>query len=141
MTAARAHAIGEPGFTSELLCEPESVRRARQFVSSSLSTWGLEDELGEIAALVVSELLTNAISHTRCRTAQVVIERRQADLVRICVEDDDPGRPDTDLRRPSDEAVGGRGLLLVDALSHRWGYDRRPHGKVAWAELRASACG
>ncbi len=34
------------------------------------------------------------------------------------------------------DALGGRGLMLVDALSDRWGSQPCPFGKVVWAELQ-----
>lgn len=41
---------------------------------------------------------------------------------------------------PGDEDVSGRGLLLVEALSRRWGYSRpAPRGKVVWVELDVSS--
>jgi anti-sigma regulatory factor (Ser/Thr protein kinase) len=134
MTAARPHAIGVPGYTSTLPCEPEAVGEARQLVSNALSTWGMGDDLTAAGKLIVSELMTNTIDHTRCRTAKVVVERRREDLVRIGVADKDRSVPDMN-KKPSVEDEGGRGLLLVDKLSHQWGYERFPHGKVVWAEL------
>ena len=34
-------------------------------------------------------------------------------------------------------STGGRGLLLVDALSHRWGMDTCERGTCVWFEIRA----
>ncbi|BCL31392.1 hypothetical protein GCM10017557_62510 [Streptomyces aurantiacus] len=40
---------------------------------------------------------------------------------------------------PGEEETGGRGLLLVEALAHRWGVDEREGGigKTVWVELKA----
>ncbi|MGC9539908.1 ATP-binding protein [Streptomyces sp. UG1] len=132
-TAASPHAIGVPGYTETLPCEPESAHRARLLVSTALTAWAME-ELVEDGILIVSELLTNTIDHTSCRTARVMIQHRPSGLVRIGVADKFSGPPQ--MGTPGDDAVEGRGLLLVDAVSWRWGYDRDRRGKVVWAELR-----
>ncbi|GAA2648526.1 hypothetical protein [Streptomyces vastus] len=43
------------------------------------------------------------------------------------------------MRAPGDDETGGRGLLLVEALAHRWGVEQRAGGigKTVWAELKA----
>ncbi|MHB9861550.1 ATP-binding protein [Streptomyces sp. YIM S03343] len=55
----------------------------------------------------------------------------------ISVTDASPDAPV--MRRSVEEAEAGRGLLLVDALSSRWGYEVREQGtrsrKVVWAEV------
>lgn len=136
MTAASPNAIGAPGYTETLPCEPESASRARLLVSAALRAWGIE-ELVEDATLIVSELLANTIDHTNCRTARVLVQCRPSGVVRIGVADKSPGLPE--MCTPGAEAAEGRGLLLVDALSWRWGYDRHHGGKVVWAELRVPA--
>ncbi|MFH9661159.1 ATP-binding protein [Streptomyces sp. NPDC017248] len=114
-------------------CEPESARRARLLIASALSVWAIE-ELVDAATLVVGELLTNTLRHTRCRTARVTVHRLTGDRVRIGVSDTGQGLPVMD--RPGEGAESGRGLLLLDALCDRWGYDRYRAWKVVWAELR-----
>jgi anti-sigma regulatory factor (Ser/Thr protein kinase) len=135
-TSARPTATGAPGYTETMPCEPESARRARLLVSAVLNTWGI-GELAEVGVQIVAELVNNAIEHTRCRVVRVLVTRPTAGLVRIGVADrcrdaPEPGSPD-------DDSEGGRGLLLVDALSWRWGYDRKRWGKVVWAELQVQA--
>ncbi|MGJ5754276.1 ATP-binding protein [Streptomyces puniciscabiei] len=46
--------------------------------------------------------------------------------------------PRLDLVAEGDET--GRGLVLVDALAHRWGYDEMRWGKTVWAERAVSPC-
>ncbi|MCZ9336581.1 ATP-binding protein, partial [Streptomyces sp. TRM76130] len=61
------------------------------------------------------------------RQVGVRIARSPADgLLRLEVSDAGPGRPE--IRTPDDEETGGRGLLLVDALAHRWGVEERAYG-------------
>ncbi|GHA08231.1 MULTISPECIES: ATP-binding protein [Streptomyces] len=117
-------------------CEPESARRARLLIASALSAWAIE-ELVDAATLVVDELLTNTIEHTRCRASRITIRRLTEDRVRIGVSDTCRDLPD--MRQPGSGAESGRGLVLVDALCDRWGYDQHRTWKVVWAELRLKA--
>jgi len=86
------------------------------------------------AELLVSELVTNAVLHARS-ASRVTIERQGATL-RISVFDTSPTRPR--LRNYGPEAVTGRGLLLVDRISDRWGVEQVPTGKTVWFEIDAS---
>ncbi|MEV5953782.1 ATP-binding protein [Streptomyces sp. NPDC051987] len=135
-TAARPTATGAPGYTETMPCEPESARRARLLVSAALNTWGI-GELAEDGVQVVAELVNNAVRHTRCRVVRVRVTRPAEGVVRIGVADSCRDTPE--LGNPDDDSEGGRGLFLVEALSWRWGYDRKRWGKVVWAELEASA--
>ncbi len=102
---------------------------ARAFVLAALRAHGTP--LADTAALVVSELATNAVRHGR--TGFTVTVSALARRVRIAVGD---GRPEFPvLRECSETAPGGRGLRIVDALSREWGTTRRFEGKVVWAEL------
>ncbi|MCD9877044.1 ATP-binding protein [Streptomyces guryensis] len=134
---ARPTAVGPPGYTETLPCEPETARRARSLVSVALNTWGIT-ELAEAGTLIVSELVGNAVRHTSCRLVRVSVRRVTDDLVRIGVTDKSHALPRMDL--VADGAETGRGLVLVDALSHRWGYDEMRWGKTVWAELAVPAC-
>lgn len=133
----RPTAVGPPGYTETLPCEPETARRARSLVSVALNTWGIA-ELAEAGTLIVSELVGNAVRHTSCRLIRVSVRRITDDLVRIGVTDKSHALPKMDLVADGDET--GRGLVLVDALSHRWGYDEMCWGKTVWAELAVPAC-
>ncbi|MBZ9645120.1 ATP-binding protein [Streptomyces sp. PSKA30] len=130
-------AVGSPAYTETFACEPETARRARQLVSAALNTWGI-GELADAGTLIVSELVGNAVRHTPCRLVRVSVRRVADDLVRIGVTDKCHALPKTDLVADGDET--GRGLVLVDALSHRWGCDEIRWGKTVWAELVVPAC-
>ncbi|MFF3512768.1 ATP-binding protein [Streptomyces sp. NPDC002573] len=120
-----------------LPCEPETARRARRLVSAALNTWGI-GELADAGTLIVYELVSNAIRRTSCRLVRVSVQRVTNDLVRIGVTDKSHALPKMDRVAGGDEP--GRGLVLVEALSHRWGYDEMRSGKTVWAELVVSAC-
>ncbi|GHH94930.1 ATP-binding protein [Streptomyces capillispiralis] len=117
-----------------------SVPRARAALHAVLGEWGVGQETLDTAELVLSELVTNAlrVPAPGDRQVGVRISRSVADgLLRIEVSDAGGGRPE--VREPGDDETGGRGLLLVAALAHRWGYERRTAGigKTVFAELKA----
>lgn len=103
---------------------------AREFVVAELSDSD-DPALCDAAALVVSELATNAIVHGK--SAFTVSVSALARTVRISVRDGDtaaPVRRDGPLVDPR-----GRGLRIVDAISRDWGTTACYDGKVVWAEL------
>jgi DNA-binding HxlR family transcriptional regulator len=103
-------------------------------VIDTLRAWG-EDHLVADAALLVTELATNAVRHASSPFRASV--SRTGAAVRIAVEDLGTGEPRL---RPADpERLGGRGVALVDAMSVTWGVDPAPAGKVVWCELRTAA--
>ncbi|MFC9604753.1 ATP-binding protein [Streptomyces niveus] len=113
-----------------LVAVPEAVRRARGFVVTRLRSWGAMGVLDD-TLLVASELVTNA-----ARAAGLVALQLRIAGPSLYVEvwDDVPGVPE--VRHLVADAEGGRGLLLVEALTTRWGVCRpRAGGKVVWAEL------
>ncbi|MGH8989526.1 MAG: MEDS domain-containing protein, partial [Acidimicrobiales bacterium] len=87
--------------------------------------------LAEAAALVVSELATNAVRHGGTRFSVTVSSLAQA--VRIAVGDSCQEPPV--MRNHSETGATGRGLRIVDALCRDWGTTPRYCGKVVWAEL------
>lgn len=109
--------------------EPQAAGAAREFVRTSCALWGLQPP--DAAMLVISELVTNAVSHGQ--SSVTVSLRLSADHLLVEVEDDNP-RPPV-LHQPGWEALGGRGLLLVETLSRPWGSTARPLGKVVWADV------
>ena len=113
---------------------PEAVAAARRLVSETLTGWG-EHHLVWEGSLIMSELATNAITHGGSPFRASV--ERGADVLCISVEDVGPGLPES--RRGSQDALGGRGVAIVEELAHRWGCDRIDGGKVFWAELEATS--
>jgi anti-sigma regulatory factor (Ser/Thr protein kinase) len=108
----------------------ESVPAARHFVVAVLTAWG-HDDLTTDAALIVSELATNAMTHAASPFRAVVDQRRGG--LRIGVED--AARVPLARRAAQADDISGRGVGIVAALSERWGYSPVPGGKVVWAEL------
>ncbi len=107
--------------------------RARRFIRDFCRAAHLGEDACETAALLTSELVTNAVLHGRSRA--VLDARVPEGSLRVEVHDLDPRVPEVADR--GDAAEGGRGLLLVGALADRWGSERHPsgHGKAIWFEL------
>jgi anti-sigma regulatory factor (Ser/Thr protein kinase) len=112
--------------------DPVSVGRARQFIREFCQAAGLSEENCQTAALLVSELVTNAIIHGRT-SAQIDAHRPGAKL-RVSVRDDNPDLPPVG-NRPPLTAESGRGLTIVSMLASRWGIEARGKGKAIWFEL------
>ncbi|MEU3511681.1 SpoIIE family protein phosphatase [Streptomyces longwoodensis] len=110
--------------------EPAEVGRARAVVREQLHDWGLP-RLADPAELMVSELVTNAVRHTRARPVEVRLVR--GDTLLCEVDDDDHELPT--LRNAGPEAEAGRGLRVVSALAREWGTSRTAAGKAVWFEL------
>ncbi|WP_144078245.1 MULTISPECIES: ATP-binding protein [unclassified Streptomyces] len=115
-------------------CEPPAVGHARRLVSAAVESWGIR-ELSDDAQQIVSELVTNVVTHTNCSTFRLEVRRGEPGVVRIEVGDRSRLAPAT--RCPDACSEYGRGLLMVEALSFRWGCELRRRGKVVWAELKA----
>ncbi|HVM64644.1 MAG TPA: ATP-binding protein [Acidimicrobiales bacterium] len=126
----RLHPHVEAGFE----CDARSVGAARAFVDATLEAWGLDDS-DQVAALLTSEIATNAVVHAR--TAYRVAVDYRAPEVLVQVMDESPGLP---VRRdPDPYEPTGRGLLLLDSYAARWGCRQQARGKSVWFVLRRPA--
>lgn len=123
--------------TVEMDCsaDPLAVRHARMFVAAAVKDSGLTD-LVDRAELLASELVTNAVVHgqgpvhlvVEARSSSVVVQVRDASAqTQVAVGDEEVS-----------DADHGRGMLLVDALSDRWGWRKVKGGKVVWFALLAA---
>jgi anti-sigma regulatory factor (Ser/Thr protein kinase) len=110
----------------------ESVRASRSFVVAALHR--LEaDHLVHDATVIVSELATNAVRHARSPFRVSVDE--SVGFVCISVQDAGDEHAGLPTIAPDDHALEGRGMAIIDALAHRWGYDVLADGTVVWAQL------
>ncbi|WP_344466625.1 SpoIIE family protein phosphatase [Kitasatospora kazusensis] len=105
------------------------VGHARRFVRRTLDCWEL-GSLGDIAELLTSELITNALTHAGAPT-ELRIFRNRLLTVEVADIDSHPPAP----RRANDSDEGGRGMHLINELAHRWGSRSTTEGKVVWFEL------
>jgi anti-sigma regulatory factor (Ser/Thr protein kinase) len=119
-----------PRHRVELESSPLSPARARSVAADAVRALKL-GPLGDDLALIVSELVTNAV---RYAAAPVALEIEASDTtVTIAVGDGSPGRPVA--RMPTEDAEGGRGLALIDLLAEETGVRPSPPGKTVWAAL------
>ncbi|MEU6224840.1 ATP-binding protein [Streptomyces sp. NPDC047042] len=113
---------------------PRSVPLARTRTARLVVEWGHSDVAGDVA-LVVSELMTNALLHGSIR-GRLIRVRLAVTGAALRVEVSDPRAERVPWpREVSGEDQFGRGLLLVGALAGRWGVEPREGvGKTVWAE-------
>ncbi|MEV7423940.1 MULTISPECIES: ATP-binding protein [unclassified Streptomyces] len=134
----QAAPVGHPAYSQTFPCEPETAEAGRKLVRHALAVWRLDD-LGDRSALIMSELVANAARHTPCPSIRLMVGRPSARRVRVGVVDRAPSLlPELSPVDTDDES--GRGLLLIDAIADRWGYDlhgngRSVWGKEVWAEI------
>jgi len=134
VVAARLGGIPTQNVANWLLAaQPVTVTRARRLVEQTLAGWGLS-ALGEVAQLLATELITNAI---RYATRPIELRLLRAGTLLCEVRDDDHYLPI--LREAGGLDEKGRGLFLVSRLARRWGVSRTTHGKVVWFELELGA--
>jgi len=118
-----------------------SVRVARDFTVATLRRWSAAERSPDIA-IVVSELVTNALRHALPGPGDALEQRpirlgllQLRPCVLCAVADPSTAAP---VPRPAGSlAETGRGLRIVCALSDRWGYITNGTGKVVWAMFTA----
>jgi anti-sigma regulatory factor (Ser/Thr protein kinase) len=120
----------------ELLLPPDPTApgAARAFLRCAAEEWGVDDDLAQDAAMVITELVANAVDHARSESTLALHVTREG----LCVSVRD-GRPGP-VPRPAPidpTAARGRGLQMVDALTSAWGVTLHAEGKTVWAVLSA----
>jgi hypothetical protein len=127
---ARLHGV-PPDHVARWILEPcpQAARQARSLVCQTLTAWGLA-ALADTAALLVSELTTNAARHA---SRPIGLRLVLTDQLLCEVSDDSHALPT--LRDAPTGSESGRGLNLVNILAARWGSTRASTGKVVWFEL------
>ena len=116
---------------STLNLEPvvESTPVARHWIAAHLR--GLPSEVTGYAALLTSELVTNAVLHAA--TPMCVTLHILSDRIRVDVADGNPAFPS--LKEYGRDAATGRGLTLFNSLASNWGVQAVDGGKIVWFEL------
>jgi hypothetical protein len=126
----RLRACGQslPSFIDDLLPIAGAPRQARNVATEACLRWDLPALVGP-ASLIASELASNVVDHANTMaTLRISLRRR---FVTIAVRDGSTQQP----RRVNPGPAGGRGLLLVEAMAHSWGWLPVDGGKVVWASL------
>jgi anti-sigma regulatory factor (Ser/Thr protein kinase) len=122
---------------------PEQVGRARSFVAGLAGQSACGAGAADTAALLTSELVTNAMLHTNSGTADgavtiVVVDGADGLMVEVI----DDGAPDHGPEVQGDRyAAHGHGLFLVEQLAARWGYLRDVAGTTVWFQLDHDGAG
>lgn len=114
----------------ELEPQVEAARLARELVAAACTRWHRVD-LTERAYVAVTELVNNAVVHARTPLTVRVALREDELFITVRDGSSEPPRP----RVAAPTTYGGRGLMLVGAVSSRWGCTPQPDGKVVWAAL------
>jgi signal transduction histidine kinase len=117
-------------FSLNLPCDPAAPGAVRAALDRSEGIGCVLDD----AALVATELVTNAVRHSGCsadQTLEVRVDVRSEGL-RISVRD--PGRSGREAELRSGRTVGGWGLQVVEQIAERWGSERT-EGYQVWAEI------
>jgi anti-sigma regulatory factor (Ser/Thr protein kinase) len=124
--------VSERRASFELPVVPTSAAVARHVVEELLRAWDMSAFIDDLR-LITSELITNVYMHTPSADS-VELELIGFDnQVRVSVADGSSIKP---VIRELDPAMPtGRGLLLVQALSSRWGSDEWQSGKRVWVEV------
>jgi serine/threonine-protein kinase RsbW len=111
---------------------PGLARRATREV---LTSWQVA-HLSEPALLIVSELVTNSVKHSK--GSLLLLQMQDTGTgIRIEVHDADPRWPQP--CTPTAASESGFGLVLVNALADTWGVCDNPMGKAVWVELKTES--
>ncbi|XLE11896.1 ATP-binding protein [Streptomyces sp. Pv4-95] len=124
-----------PPRTLERKVRPADLRavgEVRHELRQLLSRWAPpgSGELEEVATLLTSELVTNALVHAK---GGAVVTATLTDRLRVEVRDFVSRRPEP--RAPTTDGTSGRGLMLVRSLADAWGIRSHGVGKSVWFEL------
>lgn len=120
--------------------EPGSVAAGRRWAAHEAELGHATAEAARTVELLTSEILTNAVVHTRAHRHIALTAECHGDCVRVEVTDPDPTLP---LVKPGNaRRIGGHGMRLVDALATAWGIELHPgRGKTVWFETGTGARG
>jgi hypothetical protein len=116
--------------TVQLSSSAEAPRAARAFRRDTLGS-GAIDGVGDVTELLADELVSNVVRHVGAPMQLRAVWRGSS----IRVEVDDPSTEPPVLQTPDPLDDHGRGILLVDALATRWGFDVHDTGKTVWFEI------
>ncbi len=126
------HRAALRALSDELLPIAGAARQARNRATEACVLWDLP-ELVAPASLIASELVSNVIDHAgTMMTLRLTLRSR---YLQIAVTDGSTAVPALQIVAPA-QVSSGRGLMLVDATAHAWGWLPCNGGKVVWASLR-----
>jgi len=116
---------------------PSQVRLARAFVARTLDDNHAKVD-SDAATLLTSEIVTNAIQHTKSGLAGGTVTIVVMGVPHgVLIEVIDAGSPDVPIVKGDLYAADGHGLFMVQQLAGQWGYLRDPGGTTVWFHLPA----
>jgi anti-sigma regulatory factor (Ser/Thr protein kinase) len=122
--------------SAELNPQPAAAGQARRLTRQTLAHWGMAD-LTDDAETIATEIVTNAVPPGTAGLSIVYAIHAAPPGLRIYTWDIGPGHPVP--ANPGPDAVSGRGLTIINALTERWGWWPTPSGgKVVYATLAAT---
>lgn len=107
------------------------VPRVRSAVSDQLRHLALSNEVIDVATLLLSELVTNAMRHGSMPITCSTFLTGSRIRVEVC----DVNTAPPVVIEAAPDALGGRGMKLVAGLAEEWGWYRTETGKCVWFEL------
>jgi anti-sigma regulatory factor (Ser/Thr protein kinase) len=130
LTERRAAVLTLPGV-------PRSAGQARAFVRGQLG----DGQAAVVGELLVSELVTNAITHTRSGlpggTFSVSVEPEDGGVLVTVTDAGATTAPA--IASPASGTEHGRGVALVAALAAEWGTEACDGGRVTWCRIRSAS--
>ncbi|GAA0348764.1 ATP-binding protein [Actinoallomurus spadix] len=118
---------------------PSSVSDVRKRLCAELCASGVYEEVADDAAVIISELISNALRHARpLPSGDIRVSwAYEGELIQLAVSD---GGSMTEPRRTRAalSSLGGRGLSIVEALSEKWGVSHESETTTVWARIRAT---
>ncbi|PNE42854.1 hypothetical protein AOB60_01740 [Streptomyces noursei] len=121
----------------QLPATPRAAAQARK----ALAALTPDPHTYEQGPLLLTEAVANAVEHTDTERVHVLLRHEPAHAQLLCaVHDTSPATPRPDPVRSTDpDAIGGRGLHLIDTLADAWGYLPDACGKWLWFSLTPEA--
>ncbi|MFF3650233.1 SpoIIE family protein phosphatase [Streptomyces sp. NPDC002181] len=114
--------------------EPERIAGARRQIRELLHDWADAEQV-DSAVLMVSEMVTNVLTHTDGDALLVAEAVGEPGTRRLRIEVADASDELPHKRHPGEMASSGRGVLLMEMLADTWGVDPRGEGKSIWFEM------
>lgn len=125
---------GDQDLTAALVLPPDwaAPRAGRRHLEAVCGALGTAPAAVDVARVLVSELVSNAVIHGRSNP-RLSVGAGSGGVLFVGVGDDDSRYPvvqDEDV-----DSLSGRGLRLLESLASRWGVRPDPPGKLVWFEL------
>jgi len=134
VSAARAYlgggGHGLPSVAEDLVPIAGAARMGRNVATEACLRWDLPDLVGP-ASLICSELISNGVDHASTMM-RLRLSLSSAYLF-VALRDGSSAAPT--LSVPASNARRGRGLQIINATAHSWGWLPAVGGKVVWASL------